>query len=89
MIYGFFRFFKRMVLTPIESSKIFKQMETYRIAVGTFGYGMAIQDKINRMLGKLKVQFVSNFQISMPFLFIYLLLGGNIICCLSLFVSLL
>jgi hypothetical protein len=35
------------------------------------------------MPGKLQVKFVSNFQISMSFLSIYLLLDGNIIHCLS------
>jgi hypothetical protein len=66
-----------------ECSEISKQMEIYKLAVGTFGYDMAVQDRTTRMPGKLQVQFVSNFQISMSFLSIYLLLDGNIIHCLS------
>jgi hypothetical protein len=73
----------RMVLTPVERSEISKQIEIYKLNVGTFGYDMAIQDRTARMPGKLQVKFVSNFQIPMSFLSIYLLLNGNIICCLS------
>lgn len=40
---------------------------------------MVVEDKTSRMLGKLQVQFVSNFQISMSFLSIYFLFDGNII----------
>jgi hypothetical protein len=44
---------------------------------------MVVQDRTTRIPSKLQVQFVSNFQISMSFLSIYLLLNVNIICCLS------
>jgi hypothetical protein len=71
------------VLTPTEHLEISKQMEIYKLAIGTFGYDMAIQNKTIRMPSKLQVKFVSNFQISMSFLFIYLLLNENIIRCLS------
>jgi hypothetical protein len=61
---GFLECVKRMVLTPIKCRKISKQMKIYRLAVGTFGYDMAVQDRSTRMLGKL--QFVSNFN-ALPF----------------------
>ena len=80
---GFFQCVQRMVLTPVECSEISKQIEIYKLSVGTFGYDMAIQDRTTRMPGKLQVKFVSNFQISMSFLSIYLLFNGNIIRCLS------
>jgi hypothetical protein len=80
---GFFQCVQRMVLTPVERSKISKQIEISKLSVGTFRYDMAIQDRTARMPSKLQVKFVSNFQISMSFLSIYLLLNGNIICCLS------
>ena len=66
---GFFQCVQRMVLTPVERSEIAKRIEIYKLSVGTFGYDMAIQDKTTTMPGKL--QFVSNFQISMSFLSIY------------------
>jgi hypothetical protein len=68
---GFFQCVQRMVLTPAECSKISKQIQIYKLSVGTFGYEMAIQDKTTTMPGKLQVKFVSNFQISMSFLSIY------------------
>jgi hypothetical protein len=80
---GFFQCVQRMVLTPAKSSKIFKLMEIYKLSARTFGYDMAIQDMTTRMPSKLQVKFVSNFQISMSFLSIYLLLDGNIIHYLS------
>jgi hypothetical protein len=67
-----------MVLTPAKCSEISKKIEIYKLSAGTFGYDMVIQDRTARMLGKLQVKFVSNFQISMFFLSIYLLLNGNI-----------
>jgi hypothetical protein len=72
-----------MVLTLVEHAEISKQMEIYKLSVGTFGYDIAIQDKTTRMLGKLQVKFVSNFQISMSFLSIYLSIDENMIHCLS------
>jgi hypothetical protein len=66
---GFFQCIQRMVLTPVERSKISKQIQIYKLSVGTFGYEMAIQDRTTTMPGKL--QFVSNFQISLSFLSIY------------------
>jgi hypothetical protein len=57
------------VLTLTERSEIYKQIQIYKMSVGTFGYEMAIQEKTITMLVKLK--FVSNFQISMSFLSIY------------------
>jgi hypothetical protein len=70
---GFFQCVQRMVLTLVEHSEISKQMEIYKLGARTFGYDMAIQDGTTRMLSKLQVKFVSNFQISMSFLSIYLL----------------
>jgi hypothetical protein len=78
----FFQCVQRMVLTPVEHSKISKQIEIYKPSAGTSGYDIAIQDSTTRMLGKLQVKFVLNFQISMSFLSIYFLHNGNIICCL-------
>jgi hypothetical protein len=83
---GFLQCVQRMVLTVVECSKISKQMEIYRLVAGTFGYDMVVQDRTTRMPSKLQVQFVSNFQISMSFLSIYLLLNGNIILLSFLFV---
>jgi hypothetical protein len=39
---GFFQCVERMVLTPVERSEISKQIEIYKLSVGTFGYDMAI-----------------------------------------------
>jgi hypothetical protein len=50
---GFFQCVQRMVLTPVEHSKIYKQIEIYKLSAGTFGYDMAIQDRTARMPGKL------------------------------------
>jgi hypothetical protein len=66
---GFFQCVQRMVLTPIECSKISKQIQIYKMSAGTLWYEMAIQDRTITMPGKL--QFVSNFQISMSFLSVY------------------
>jgi hypothetical protein len=65
---GFIQCVHKMVLTIVERSKISKQMEMYRLVVRTFGYDMVVQDRTTRSLGKLQVQFVSNFQISISFL---------------------
>lgn len=80
---GFFQCVQRMVLTPTKCSKISKQSDIYKLSIETFGHDMAIQDKATRLLGRLEVKFVSNFQISISFLSIYLLLNRNIIYCLS------
>jgi hypothetical protein len=80
---GFFQCVRRMVLTSAKCLKISKQMDIYKLAIGTFGYDIAIQDKTTRMPSKLQVKLVSNSQISMSFLSLYLLLHGNIIHCLS------
>jgi hypothetical protein len=66
---GFFQCVQRMVSTHVERSKISKQIQIYKPSAGTFGYEMVIQDRTTTMSGKL--QFVSNFQISMSFLSIY------------------
>jgi hypothetical protein len=66
---GFFQCVQRMVLTPVEHSKISKQIQIYTLSARTFGYEMDIQDMTTMISGKL--QFVSNFQISMSFLSIY------------------
>ena len=66
---GFFQCVQRMVLTLVERSEIFKQIQIYKPSAGTFGYEMAIQDRTTTMPSKL--QFVSKFQISMSFLSIY------------------
>jgi hypothetical protein len=58
-------------------------MQIYRLAARTFGYDMVVQDKTTRIPSKLQEQFVSNFQISMAFISIYLLLNRNIIHWLS------
>jgi len=48
-----------------------KQMEIYSLAIGTFDYDMVVQDRNTWVPGKLQVQFISNFQISMSLLSIY------------------
>jgi hypothetical protein len=73
-----------MVLIAAKQLEISKQIEMYRLVVGTFGYEIIVQNKTTKMLNKLQVQLVSNFQISIYFLTIYLLHDANIICCLSL-----
>jgi hypothetical protein len=74
---GFLPCVQRMALTLVESSKISKKLEIYKLTARTFGYDMVVQDRTTRMPSKLK--FVSNFQISMSFHSIYLLLDANII----------
>jgi hypothetical protein len=69
VMYGFFQCVQRMVLSPVERLEISKQIQIYKLSVGIFGYEMAIQDRTTTMSSKL--QFVSNFQISMSFLPIY------------------
>jgi hypothetical protein len=74
--------FRGWCLLPLIALKFLNKLR-YISCAGTFGYDMAIQDRSARMPSKLQVKFVSNFQISMSFLPIYLLLNGNINFCLS------
>ena len=41
---GFFQSAQRTVLTLVECLDISRQMEIYRLATGTFGYDMDVQD---------------------------------------------
>jgi hypothetical protein len=59
---GFLTCVQRMVLSPQERVEISKEMEIYRIAGGTFGFDMAIEDEKTIMPGKL--HYVSNFDVS-------------------------
>jgi len=54
-------------------------MVIYRLVIETFGYDIIVQEKTIMVLNTLQIQFISNFQIPMFFLSIYLLFDGNIV----------
>ena len=58
---GFFTCVERMVSSEQEHEDISKEMEVYRMGGGTFGFNMAIKNRMTKMPGKL--QLVSNFQV--------------------------
>ena len=58
---------QRMVLDPQERVEISKEMEIYRMVGGTFGFDMGVNDRKAKMLGKLQVHFIANFNVSSPF----------------------
>ena len=64
---GFLTCVERMVLDPQERVEISKEMEIYRMAGGTFGFDMAVNDRKTKMAGKLQVHFIPNFNVSSPF----------------------
>ena len=57
---GFFTCVERMVASEQEREEISKEMEIYRMASGTFGFTMAIKNKMTKMPGKF--QFISTFK---------------------------
>ena len=59
---GFLQCVQRMVLTPSEHLEISKQMESYRMAGGTFSYDMVVQDRTTRMQGTICLE-LSNFDL--------------------------
>jgi hypothetical protein len=67
VIDGFLQRVQRMVLTPVEHSKISRQNEIYRMASEMLGYVMAVQDRTTRMPGKLQFQILF-----IPFYILYL-----------------
>ena len=68
---GFFTCVERMVVSEQEREEISKEMEIYRMAGGTFGFTMAIKDRMTKMPGKL--QFVSIFIVQLSNLIIHCL----------------
>eukprot|EP00253_Pinus_taeda_P012462 PITA_12462 len=46
---GFLTYVQRMVRSPAERTEIFKEMETYGMAGGTFGFEMAVTDRTTKM----------------------------------------
>ena len=59
---GFLQCVQRMVLTPSECAEISRQMEIYRMAGGTFGYDMDVQDRTTRMPSTICLK-LSNFDL--------------------------
>ena len=64
---GFFTCIQRMVPNPQEHAEICKEMDIYRMAGGTFGFDMVVNDRKTKMPGKLQVHFIANFNDSSPF----------------------
>jgi hypothetical protein len=59
---GFLLCVQKMVRSPEQRIEISKQIELYRMAGGTFGYDMAVNDRLIKMPGIFL--FVTLFQLS-------------------------